>query len=104
MRLIDADLLKSATVDKNSIWDKITDASGRGLSKIIDGIPTADVQPVVRGEWYLQNYCYIDEFKEEHNTKRCECSVCHERPLYNEFGSIIYSKYCPNCGARMVEE
>ena len=67
----------------------------------IDAMPTADVVEVVRGEWYLQNYCYIDEFKEEHNTKRCECSVCHERPLYNEFGSIIYSEYCPHCGAKM---
>ena len=83
MRLIDADLLKSATVDKNSIWDKITDASGRGLSKIIDGIPTADVQPVVSGEWIGHVGYY-------------ECPICHKL-------AVTEYNYCPFCGAKMDE-
>ena len=79
MRLIDADLLKSATVDKNSIWDKITDASGRGLSKIIDGIPTADVQPVVRGEWVEDGAVM-------------KCSVCGNSSDY--CGTENFCNYC----------
>lgn len=72
------------------------------VEKWINAQPTADVQPVVRGEWYLQDYYYTDELTgEKHKTKRCECSVCHKRPLYNEFGYIVYSDICPNCGADM---
>lgn len=72
------------------------------MINILKGLPTADVKPVVRGEWYLQDYYYTDELTgEKHHTKRCECSVCHERPLYNEFGYIVYSDFCPNCGADM---
>ena len=35
-RYIGADKLKSETVNKNSIWDKITDSKGLGLSEIIE--------------------------------------------------------------------
>lgn len=31
--------LKNATVNKNSIWDHITDSKGRGLSAIINALP-----------------------------------------------------------------
>lgn len=45
---IDRDALKNLTVKKNGIWDSISDSFGRGLSEIIDSIPTADVVEVVR--------------------------------------------------------
>lgn len=38
-----------------------------------------------------------------------ECSVCHERTSVNPHDNgfsleYIFPKYCPNCGAKMVEE
>lgn len=36
------------TARKNSIWDKITDSSGRGLTEIVNSVPAANVVEVVR--------------------------------------------------------
>ena len=29
------------------------------------------------------------------------CSECNEESLYNPFGASKFSRFCPNCGARM---
>lgn len=56
----------------------------------LEEVPTADVKPVVRGEWI--NHCN-DMFP---NESTMECNQCHhEQPL------IIDDTYCPNCGALM---
>ena len=31
-----------------------------------------------------------------------ECSNCHAEAVFNCDGEFVLSKYCPNCGARMV--
>ena len=31
------------------------------------------------------------------------CSICNNESAYNPFGASKFSKYCPNCGAKMVE-
>lgn len=31
------------------------------------------------------------------------CSKCGHKPLHNETGGLEFSKFCPNCGAEMVE-
>ena len=55
-------------------------------------MPTADVKPVVRGEW------------EKHRETFCSwnCSVCKENvvAMPERMGCPLY-KYCPNCGADM---
>ena len=58
----------------------------------IDDIPAADVRPVVRGKWAKKNddVCYW-----------FECSVCGQRPPWNEWGTEWQSPFCPNCGADM---
>lgn len=48
MRLIDADALKQLTTKRNHIWDIVTDSCGRGLTEIIDSLPTIDAVKVVR--------------------------------------------------------
>ena len=57
----------------------------------LDGIPAADVAPVVHGKWLLKHVGAGHYW---------ECSVCHENPC-------IYvtknTKFCPNCGAKMEE-
>ena len=57
-------------------------------------IPAADVRPVVRGKWAEKNddVCYW-----------FECSVCGQRPPWNEWGTEWQSPFCPNCGADMKE-
>lgn len=59
------------------------------MVKCVSNFPTADVKPVVRGEW--------KDVNENQNVKRFdhyECSICHMRYAgdYN---------YCPYCGAEM---
>ena len=31
------------------------------------------------------------------------CSMCNNESAYNPFGANKFSKYCPNCGAKMEE-
>ena len=59
-------------------------------AQAIDSIPSADVQPIVHGEW-------IDIFQREDpdTSVECRCSICEKasrRPV---------GKYCKWCGARM---
>ena len=62
------------------------------VADVVCKVPTADVQPVVRGEW-------IDS---KDGTYYANCSVCeYQMDVHTERG---YHNYCPNCGARMVEE
>ena len=57
-------------------------SNGGAMLKIkFDEQPTADVKPVVHGEW-LNGY------------KRQTCSVCRYRGMRSW-------NYCPNCGAEM---
>lgn len=32
------------------------------------------------------------------------CSVCKEPAIVDEFGNIVLSNYCPNCGAKVVSD
>ena len=72
-------------------------ASARvGAYERIKAIPSADVQPVVRGEW----------IKNE-GRHGWHCSVCGEDDLYafawncDKGENELQDRYCPNCGARM---
>lgn len=63
-------------------------ASDFALYKI-SNFPTADVAPVVHGEWIT-----IDD------TSRC--SECKYIPAYDSaIDDLFYSPFCPNCGAKM---
>ena len=58
----------------------------------IDGLPAADVRPVVRGEWRLE--------REPDGTPYCfHCSVCDDD--FSIIGITTKYNYCPNCGAKM---
>lgn len=102
MRLIDADALKEK-VEKY----RIVHLSHRRLSAIkreaeevindiclgIDSAPT--INPVKQGRWI-------------HDGKRFESGVdwmhCSECGNTDAFGAKSMYHYCPNCGARMMEE
>ncbi len=93
-RYIDADELLQISF-KNSI-------GATAFQNIIKRQPTADVKPVVRGEWkeceVVQEHGdepIIDEWQS------ARCSVCgkyHTTPYMYYFDNF---NYCPNCGAEM---
>jgi len=57
--------------------------------------PTAEAQPVVRGEWIP-----IGEVDKDNN-QQVECSHCHAGDLH---AVGVEVPYCWRCGARMVAE
>ena len=67
------------------------------MVKCVSNMPTADVQPVVRGEW-TREYTLFGVLKDTF----WHCSVCGYKNS-DSFANFDH-KYCPNCGARMGEE
>ena len=59
------------------------------LKQLIDAAPTADVAPVVHGEWKIVGL--------PRNKKTIRCSICGGTTHW------IGTKYCPHCGAKMKE-
>jgi len=57
----------------------------------IDNAPTVDAVPVVHGTWVVKGQ---DIF----------CSLCGEESSYTWYGGSKFSRYCPNCGAKMDGE
>lgn len=55
---------------------------------IIATVPTADVQPVKCGQWIIKG-------------QEIYCSECGTESSYNPFGASQFTRFCPNCGARM---
>lgn len=70
------------TVNRNSVWNKITDSEGKNLEDILNSIPSTEN----KGEWQHDG---------NHWKNRFICSVCGYK-LFDE-----PTNYCPNCGAKM---
>lgn len=89
MRIIDADLLK-----KHYAWWE--DDRQKLFDSIIDQQPTVDAEPVRHGKWKNDGAGVL------------RCSECNaQAPWKYGMDYIDYrwkANYCPNCGARMVEE
>lgn len=66
--------------------------------KVLETIPTADVRPVVRGQW-------IDRDDDYYGWNMWACSACGEEFVLTE-GTPDMNEYhfCPNCGADMRGE
>jgi hypothetical protein len=101
VRLIDADALNvaeevGAVCKRMGLPEKsIFEAFVTGwLEGAIDGSPTIDAVPVVRGEW-------IHGCTDGAGTEFCYCSACGEDALKDKGGYTEFSRYCPNCGADM---
>lgn len=74
---------------------KNNDMTSAEVESIVDGIPAADVKPIVRSKWIKNPHklgFYICE--------KCKCEVVGCQPFYT---CTISWKFCPNCGAYMVE-
>lgn len=65
-------------------------------AKVLDTVPTADVQEVRHGKWEL-----IDECANE----GIYCSNCHKKVYRAKYANQkVKSNFCPNCGAKMDKE
>lgn len=77
---------------ETSTGSGLTAAVITAIQSFVEGMPAADVVPVVHGEWLLRHEGYGHYW---------ECSSCHKNPC-------IYvtkdTRYCPNCGAKMDKE
>lgn len=60
------------------------------LISIINEVPTANVAPVVHGEWVVCG---------DGDNVPWMCSHCGKTTAHKY--KVMYGKYCPNCGARM---
>ena len=87
MRLIDADALTETIGIRLYSGAVMEFVSVEDIAKQ----PTVDAVPVRHGKWIDRNGAIVAPFWE-----RYECSECGARS--------DNSNYCPNCGARMVED
>lgn len=56
--------------------------------KDIKAAKVADVQLVKHGRWIIKG-------------QEIYCSECDTESSYNSFGASQFTRFCPNCGARM---
>lgn len=66
--------------------------------KLVDLVPAADVVPVVHAEWEKHYYTKDDTIFGQAKMCWYRCSKCRQPKGISE------SPYCPNCGAKMLEE
>ena len=91
MRLIDADELK---IDYGFTWDDITPTHDE-MYALIDRQPTIEERK--NGKWLEQDDGWDGIYY--------ECSCCKDAfTLIDGNPSENLYNYCPNCGARMVQE
>jgi ribosomal protein L33 len=98
-RYIDADaLLRKFNIDDMCTVNECVPI--RIARRTIENAPTADVAGVRHGRWSISvegyEFCTI------------ECSLCHETMYVAYTGKKTikprYTKFCPNCGAKMEDE
>lgn len=69
----------------------------KNIQEVIDGIPAADVEPVVHGRWISLTDC---------SNAGVYCSICHKKVYKEDYAwcnrkNKVRSPYCPNCGSKM---
>lgn len=100
MRLIDADALKKAMDGYWGRCQRIRKPRNGETAVFLDVMatvekqPTIDAVPVRHGKWIHEMRYTIDSL---HSYQQYRCSEC-------DMTYITNTKYCPNCGARMVED
>ena len=100
MRLIDADALYAALMEKSTV---IARGTGRNclalaceaVAGMVQEAPTIDAVPARHGKWL-----HPEEDDDDYHSVSCSCSVCGWKfNLYED--DIDGAPYCAMCGAKM---
>ena len=86
--------LFNKTIKRNSIWNEITNAEGKGLEEIVNDLPTYSFPNSAenKGEWI--------EYKDDAIYMKCsKCNCWVEKTLIQD----DKIRFCPWCGADMRE-
>ena len=75
----------------------------------VDNAPAADVRENKRGKWEEVEVIYVDVDDEEHAfdaIASMRCNVCdrYHNEVYLYGNPTEMAHFCPNCGARMVND
>ena len=98
-------------IDREAAIDAITDFAGKAptrsaydaiwkSARALRKIPTADVVPVVCGQWTTKHY--IDGIFE--GTNFDECSACGYQRVFEDPALKTRYDYCPRCGAKLEQD
>lgn len=104
-KYISVEALFEKTTRRNHIWDAVTNAEGKGLTEIMNDIPPADVQPVVRATW-VPGKELSRSYIVEYGIERC-ISIEYDKFTCSNCGFTMYvhmkpkDKFCKECGADM---
>ena len=103
-----ADALEAADIkiaDYTAAIDALDDSNDAYIkeNERLKNAPTIDAVPVVHGEWISEWGGCLGY------TLTVKCSICGAEALYRYDGDDtdvdrVYSRYCPNCGAKMKGE
>lgn len=75
-----------------------TDVKRECFESFLNDVPTADVQPVLHGEWVAYPECL--RYENAYSDDQIVCSVCGS--VWNILDNCTEGfNYCPNCGAKM---
>ena len=80
-------------IEREAAKKVLADDYAYAAAKLLDTVPTADVQEVRHGKWERA-------LNQKHSAKwstRVACSICHKQGCYKY-------NFCPNCGAKMDKE
>ena len=97
-RLIDADKLLARNREEygkskeNSAGNFLSTILFHSIVKMIVDAPTVDAMEVVRGLWEKAEYNGF-----------VRCSKCKDSYIYEDWVVNGKWKYCPNCGAKMMD-
>lgn len=103
MRPIDADeLVKELTrLKHDKEYSDMDEGFDNGIDECIDEIkdtPMIDAVPTTHAYWKDGGRIWEDS---EYHLDFFDCSACGWK---NPYADTSYFKFCPNCGARMIEK
>lgn len=103
MRLIDAEnfeVLSWKATDNQDYNDGFNDGVIFVTEKI-DNAPTIDVMPVTHGRWIKMTGMMPPKYHGHYQCSECQW---HMKGLRNSWTREEELSYCPNCGAKMINE
>jgi predicted RNA-binding Zn-ribbon protein involved in translation (DUF1610 family) len=91
---------RGALIEALAMTEFLTMQDAATAIQLATEAPAADVEPVVRGTWEEHPIADTTDEGEQYVAMFWQCSNCHGKLIYWNFQR---TKYCPDCGAHMME-